>query len=87
MPRHQLHWLQLGRGGLSEVEGARQGEQEGQCWELRGRARQERANSTEEQRGAVGHDFAPPTCFSKDLFLSSPYTPTPCCDSGWNCGG
>lgn len=29
MPRHQLHWLQLGRGGLSEVEGARQGEQEG----------------------------------------------------------
>lgn len=39
MPRHQLHWLQLGRGGLSEVEAARQGEQEGQCWELRGRAR------------------------------------------------
>lgn len=75
MPRHQLHWLQLGRGGLSEVEAARQGEQEGQCWEVRGRGQQERVDRTEEQTGAVGHDLTPPNCFSKDLFLSSPHTP------------
>ena len=75
MPRHQLHWLHLGRGGVSEVEAPREGQQEDQCWELRQRAQQEKANSTEEKRRAVGHDLAPPNCFSKDLFLSS--TPHP----------
>lgn len=57
------------------MEAARHGEQEGQCWEVRGRGQQERVDRTEEQTGAVGHDLAPPNCFSKDLFLSSPHTP------------
>lgn len=35
---HQLHWLQLGRGGMNEAATAREGEGE-------------RANSTEEGRG------------------------------------
>ena len=57
------------------MEAPREGQQEDQCWELRQRVQQEKANSTEEKRGAVGHDLPPPNCFSKDLFLSS--TPHP----------
>lgn len=75
MPRHQLHWLQLGRGGVSEVEAAREDKQEDEGWSQEGEHRR-RAHSTEGQTGAVGHDLAPP-CVSKD----------PWGDSGWKCGG
>lgn len=53
MARHRLHWLQLGRVGMSEVEAAR-GAAGGQTSVLR-------------RRGAVGHDCAPPNRFSEDL--------------------
>lgn len=52
MARHRLHWLQLGRGGMSEVEAAR-GAVGGQTSVLR--------------RRAVGDDCAPPNRFSEDL--------------------
>lgn len=36
------------------MEAAREGQQEAKCLDLRGKVQQERANSTQEERGAVG---------------------------------
>lgn len=60
MHGHQLHWIQLGRGGMNEVATARGGSGRGQTVLRRG--------------GAVGHDRAPPNS-PKTFSYLAPHSP------------